>query len=415
MEGYIDKNRWIDLSSLPRKTYGNKTRIDWKNSVRCILPFKYEKVEGNLTICDYEMTKAGNTYLYVYIENYIPTAIRIQTGVLSHFELHKFLKHKIVDYASWMQQYLADPMDAYKYCYSSNKYINTKCPVCGHIDKMIVSNMYYRGFRCAICDSNISFPNRLMRSILTQLSIDFIPEVGSRHGFDWMGKYLYDFWIQDTNGKNILIEMDGGFHRYEEQKKIDIIKTKLAITNGFDVVRIDCMYQDYDKFEYIKNKIINSALSGVLPLKKIDWDVCLSDAQKNIFLQVCKMYDSGDSIEDISIEMKLSRTTIHKYIKQGYSIGVCRTYTESGYAQRRDFKRVAQIRDGAIVRVFASRHEVESLSDDIYGVHLTKWQVGCLCRNEESHPSGLNFKYITREEYKQYKIINNEVVLKEAI
>ena len=417
MEGYINENRWIDFSELPRRLYGSKTRIDWKNSVGYVLPFKYDQIESFLTICDYEIDRAKNRYyVYIYIENYLPEATRISTAELSRFELHRFLRHKIADYAPWMQQYLSNPTDAYRYCYCSNMHIDTKCPICGYVVKKQPSNMYYRGFKCDMCGVGISFPNRLMRALLTQLNVPFIPEVGVRHGFPWMDKYLYDFYFIDTNGQSVLIEMDGGFHRYEEQQQIDALKDRLAKANNTRLIRIDCMYQDCDKFAYIKDHIINSELYDILPLNTVDWEQCLVGAQTNVFLQVCEMYDNGESVSDISDCVKLSTTTIHKYLKQGYTIGVCKLYNTVDGRRRRKMKYIAQTNGDIVVRVFRNANELEELSNLLYGVHFQRHNIWAVCRGVMGSYCGLTFRYITKEEYEQHKMINNnEVVLKEAI
>ena len=46
MEGYISEDRWIDLSGLPRNSWG----IDWKHSVGYELPFNYDNVKSIIKI-----------------------------------------------------------------------------------------------------------------------------------------------------------------------------------------------------------------------------------------------------------------------------------------------------------------------------------------------------------------------------
>lgn len=42
----------IHLEHLPRKKYGSKTRIDWKNSVGCIVEFEYKGIVGEIEVLD---------------------------------------------------------------------------------------------------------------------------------------------------------------------------------------------------------------------------------------------------------------------------------------------------------------------------------------------------------------------------
>lgn len=77
----INKNgNWVDLTELPRKN-GKCNKIDWANSVGYFVKFKYEDIEGEIEIVDYnkdnrhlEVKYKGNIY---YIEDYGLTKCRI--------------------------------------------------------------------------------------------------------------------------------------------------------------------------------------------------------------------------------------------------------------------------------------------------------------------------------------------------
>lgn len=44
MEGYINENRWIDLSRLPRTKNGKY--IDWQKSMGLDVPFQFDSANG---------------------------------------------------------------------------------------------------------------------------------------------------------------------------------------------------------------------------------------------------------------------------------------------------------------------------------------------------------------------------------
>ena len=66
-------------------------------------------------------------------------------------------------------KYFKDPEDAYNTMPGSHKEVTLKCPDCGAIRKMIMYNLSIQGFVCLECSLNISYPNRLIRSIMDQL------------------------------------------------------------------------------------------------------------------------------------------------------------------------------------------------------------------------------------------------------
>ena len=150
--------------------------------------------------------------------------------------------------APWMMDYLKDKEDAYKYTWGSHKKVTTKCPICGFEREMVIKNLYYQGFKCHRCDTGISFPNRVARSLLEELQVDYIPEYSPQ----WCGKYAYDFYFK-YHGKEYIVEMDGslghGNSDYKHEKDTigiqrDKVKDKLALEHNLIMIRIDCKKSD---------------------------------------------------------------------------------------------------------------------------------------------------------------------------
>ena len=103
---------------------------------------------------------------------------------------------------------LLNPEDGYKYTKGSNKKADWKCPHCDFIikNKSIVE-VYQRGLKCPQCDDGISYPNRLMFSVLNILKICFETEKLFKWcQFNYKGKNyrgIYDFYFTYKD-KNIL-------------------------------------------------------------------------------------------------------------------------------------------------------------------------------------------------------------------
>lgn len=162
----------------------------------------------------------------------------------------------IWDTDKWMIPIVGED-NAKKYCSNSVKKVYIKCPVCGETStkKYSFNNIYRNKCCCDKCRGGISFPNRFMFNLLKQLNINFETE----KRFEWctyFNKYknkecigVYDFYIPS---KNLIIEMDGGFHykdneingkSYGEIELIDLEKDRLAKLHGLKVIRIDCDYK----------------------------------------------------------------------------------------------------------------------------------------------------------------------------
>ena len=176
--------------------------------------------------------------------------------------------------------------------YSLMEYSNVKadfvCPICGeYIGKSYIHNVTRFGLSCPKCSSGNSYPNRLMNNLLSVLNEEYVAE----HVFDWcrfkdytdsskVSYGRYDFVIEN---KKLIIEMDGGIghgnnpfpgSRYSKEELIyrDNCKDELARNHGYMIIRIDCNYSSHDRFLYCSSNIINSQLSTIYDLNKVDWE-----------------------------------------------------------------------------------------------------------------------------------------------
>ena len=71
-------------------------------------------------------------------------------------------------------RYFVNINDAHNHSYGSNKKVELKCPECKHIKTMTINNLTRQGLSCDLCSDGISYPEKLMASILTKLNIKFI-------------------------------------------------------------------------------------------------------------------------------------------------------------------------------------------------------------------------------------------------
>jgi len=233
--------------------------------------------------------------------------------------------------------YLVNIDDAYKYSFGSTIKIPMKCQNCG-CGKLISPNtLLIQGFSCNKCSDNISYPQKFIFNVLKQLNIEFKSEL-SRTTFEWCSKYKYDFYISQVNG---IIETHGQQHyeqtsgkwgSLDEIQENDKDKEELAKANNIDhYIIIDCRKSE---LEWIKNNIMNRdsnrpnqpCLAEVLNFKEedINWLECHEWACSSLVKEVCNMWNGGiGSIQNIKNKLKISISSINRYLKQGVRLGWC--------------------------------------------------------------------------------------------
>lgn len=225
---------------------------------------------------------------------------------------------------------LADPEDGYKYQQCSGEKVNWKCPSCNEILFKKISTVKQRGLSCNKCSDGISFPNRFMYNMLSQLDTDFIAEYIINGA-----KYRYDFYLPKFN---TIIEMQGKQH-YEgwsskkiTKKKIqenDKLKKDFAIENGINLyIEIDS--QKSTK-EYISQSILNSELKTIFDLSKIDWNKCLLNSAKSFVGTAAQLFNKGLSVLEISKKLKVSNSTVYRWLKTATELELCNWVPSNGF------------------------------------------------------------------------------------
>lgn len=153
-------------------------------------------------------------------------------------------------------------------------------------------------------------------------------------------KRKFDMYFKTLNGREYLVEMDGGLHGYlirkygnnnsnkfkkdiEELSYADLMKNNIAKNIGIPLIRIDCYESD---IKYIKEKIFMSELSNLINLNLIDWDEITKICFTNLMYEVCqyKATHKDAFASEIADIFKLDRGTINKYLKIGDEIGFCK-------------------------------------------------------------------------------------------
>lgn len=229
-----------------------------------------------------------------------------------------------------IKKYLLNKNDADTYTYGSNKKVDFKCPDCGYIKNMAISNFLNRGFVCNVCGDKGGYPNRFMCTILHMIGVEFKTEYSPK----WLDNRRFDFYIPS---KKLVIEMDGGighgkgrhkgssYRDLNESKEIDMWKDAQANKHGINVIRIDCDYKSADRFKYIHENILNSRINEYIDISSVNFAECDIKCMENKVKQACEMWKSGkyETTTEVGNSLNLSGDTIRKYLKRGSKLGWC--------------------------------------------------------------------------------------------
>lgn len=233
---------------------------------------------------------------------------------------------------AWMIPYFqGGKEEAELYTFGSNAKLYFKCPSCKRIKKTSTSIYALFNNRSIGCDcsDNISYPEKFIRNILSELNIDYVYQL-SKENFEWIGNYRYDFYIPSIN---CIIEANGEQHYtntfldkpIKNQNEIDEFKEKLAKKNGVTkYLTIDCRKSEA---KYIFDNLVESGLFELLNINPLEINIELIDSKSlnNIIKEVCEYYQNNNKTipSEIAEVFKLDYTTICKYLHKGNSLGWC--------------------------------------------------------------------------------------------
>lgn len=287
---------------------------------------------------------------------------------------------------------LKDPQIGYEHTYGSKYETYFVCPFCGNIIFKSIKNIYNRGLACPRCGDNISYPNKFIRAMLLQLDVK---NIIYEYSPSWLSPYSFDNYCE-INGVKILIEADGGVgHGYKvfgsnetDTKGIerDKIKDKMAKKHEMHVIRIDCNYKDNNRYQYIKQHILDSELAAIIDLSYVDWDKCHHEALSSLIYRCAKMYDDGYSIGDISYNIGYTGGTVSGWLKQATNIGLCEyNQIESRKRGRRVLYHAVNqyTKDGIFIQTYPSL-SIASLNT---GVDITA-MANCCKKKKYFHTAG---------------------------
>lgn len=240
--------------------------------------------------------------------------------------------------APFVEKFLINKEDAFKYSPNSNLKLQCKCINCGKEYERECAKLTYYGVPC-VCEDGFSYPEKFMFKVLQQLKINFKPQYYLQDSL-----YRYDFYLTDYN---IILEVNGIQHYKQKWERNEVEndanKKDFAFSCGFtedNYIVLDCRESS---LSFIKSSILNSKLNDILNFDNVDFVSCAEFASSNLVKAASELWNSGKNIQDISEELKLHKHTIISYLKQGsenkwcsYNVGDgVRRYNKTRQTKRR--------------------------------------------------------------------------------
>ena len=280
------------------------------------------------------------------------------------------------------------------------KYINMHtsilciCKLCNS-EFYICPNSLYKSktMLCPVCSDGVSYPNKYVRNLLKQLPIENLEYEWKP---EWGKQYSYDNYFT-YNEKEYIVEADGAQHfkdsifsklnkhTYEDIKKRDQLKDKLADSHNIIMIRIDCRMSDPN---YIKDSVLSSVLSSVFDLSNVDWNYCHVESLNSLVRQACNLYKNGYKNVEILRELKISSPTLIRYLKTGSNLGWCNYINP--------LKKKILVYDKITMEkkyVFNSSTECSDYLSELFGSPFKRTMITSVCNGYKKSYKGFIFKY----------------------
>ena len=311
----------------------------------------------------------------------------------------------IWDKARWMCDLGVSEEDAKTHTYCGKDKIEVICPDCGIKKQIAIYQIHTNKSISCTCGDGGKYPQKLMFSVLGQLDFKFKTEFAPKwcrfnnlNDINKIKTGRYDFLLE---GYNIIIETDGEWHgkdnlmsgqTKEESMYIDNMKDKLALQNGYEVIRVDCCKSE---LEFIKQNILKSKLNELFNLTKVDWNKCEEFALSNRIKEACNYKKENPNITTVEIGkiMKLAYPTIIRYLKQGTKLGWC-NYDAREELIKGSKKAVKIFKDGILLGIFPSCGELEKQSEELFGVKLNYTGIHKVITGKSEYYKNFVFEYV---------------------
>lgn len=313
-------------------------------------------------------------------------------------------------------KYFENEDEACIYGPGSNAYTNFVCPICKSKYTRRISHIADFGLSCKKCGDHISYSNKLIYELLSQLNknnqFDIMPE----YIFDWSAKSVCDYnnklsgekrydFVVKINDDIIIIENHGMQHYeeinfferdYKTEHENDMFKYNLAINNNIqkhNYIILDCRYSNID---WIKKSIMSSRLPDIFRFSEndIDWKKCELSTKRNLIQSASDIWQNGThNVSKIGKAIGVSTETARRMLKVGSKCGLCDYGT--------NVKKPILCLDNGYV--FSYSVSLMNNSKKVFGQEFSQDYISKQARKNGKNKNGIHLSYISREEFNHIK------------
>ena len=193
--------------------------------------------------------------------------------------------------------------------------ITTVCPNCKKERIRNINHFSIYGFSCNICNSNISYPERLMGAVLEYNNINY----EYQKVFQDLPNRRFDFYLPESNtviethGEQHYVTKKGSYFSYEHTHNSDIIKHTFCQQYQINYIDIDCSKSEYD---YIIYNIVENLPIDVHINKYKILEIVNNLSFHTDFKDIINKYQEGQSLCSIAKEYGKDPTSISNFAKR---------------------------------------------------------------------------------------------------
>lgn len=214
---------------------------------------------------------------------------------------------------------LKDKRDGEKYMEFSNKRVDWLCPSCDMLIKnKRISDINNYGLSCPRCSDGVSFPEKVMATLLKYYNIEFEREYSPT----WAKGKKYDFFFE-LEGETFIVETHGKQHynggfstlggkTLEEEKENDAKKREMANSHIENYVELDCRNSTLD---WMLNSLKNSVLGEKIVINEDVVSHLLKTVKDSVpYLCYLEFINGDDNFSSIGRKFSISSTTAKNYV-----------------------------------------------------------------------------------------------------
>lgn len=300
----------MDLSNIPKKLYGSRVVMDWKEAQNSTVEFIYGEISGTAMLNYTHTTESShNNKTHHFDFTFENKTISIDSKSLYKVSIGALFSKKTPE---WAINFLVNEEDK-NLSGASSKKVLCRCPEC-KLEKFVVfHSLCKKGLYCPNCHSTESMPERTVRTILEQNNLAYTQE----YSHPELSHRKFDFYLI---GKNIMLEVHGEHHyraafgekAFLKTMNSDREKRDFCLKKNIKLIEVDARYSD---IEFISQSMLEIGLDIVINRDYLNSTVY---SRKEIVSQekIKELYIQGETCRSIAKRLNISLSLVDKTLRR---------------------------------------------------------------------------------------------------